>query len=674
MRIESFAIKGLLLGALAGFAVSAHAGGMQARIAAVTSGAGTMQGVVIDLDWPTGAPQGQLRLRAERLAMPTLAYVARNLRWQCPLVRAGGGWACAGVVQVQGSSPGRLAIALSPAATRADLAVGDRGLAVENRASSPDIVRLSVEQIPVAWMKAFLARIWSEGKWTTGTMAGRVDIASPAKGPFTADTDLQLADVGVETPAGDIAAASLAGRLRVGYRESATETSVDTRFTIQGGEFLAGSLYASLPKTPVELHLQAQQRGKQPWQLPVLQWSDPGVLSVNGHAALDAQFLPDSLELDVAASDLAIARDRYLSGFLAPAGFADLVLDGRLDARVQMGQGALQLLTAKLQDVNAVDRQGRFVLAGVAGDLAWSKAGVPLQSRLGWRSGALFGIGLGPAGFPFSSQDGELRLQQAAGIEVLGGKLSLDSLDWQAPTASHGATFDFGLAVTNLDLASLSQRLGWPAFTGRIDGRIPTAHFQDNVLRLDGGLEMDLFSGRLRLDKLSMERPFGVDPTLSANVAIEDIDLEPMTQVFGFGSISGRLDGHINHLRLVDWTPVEFDARLETDKSWRGLRRISQRAVKDISSVGGSGLVAGLQAKVLSVFDDFGYEQIGLGCVLKDNVCRMDGVGSAGDGYIIVAGAGLPRIQVVGFRRRVDWPTLVARLKAATQGQTPVIK
>jgi hypothetical protein len=29
---------------------------------------------------------------------------------------------------------------------------------------------------------------------------------------------------------------------------------------------------------------------------------------------------------------------------------------------------------------------------------------------------------------------------------------------------------------------------------------------------------------------------------------------------------------------------------------------------------------------------------------------------------------------VVGFRRQVDWPTLVARLEAATQGQAPIIK
>ena len=150
--------------------------------------------------------------------------------------------------------------------------------------------------------------------------------------------------------------------------------------------------------------------------------------------------------------------------------------------------------------------------------------------------------------------------------------------------------------------------------------------------------------------------------------------MEPMTKAFDFGSITGSLDGYIKNLRLVDWSPVAFDAKFYTDKNWKGKQRISQKAVRDISEVGGSGLMAGLQNQVLKIFDDFGYEKIGISCKLKDNICAMDGIGSAGDGYIIVAGGGLPRIQVVGFRRRVDWPTLVSRLKAATEGQAPVIQ
>jgi hypothetical protein len=339
-----------------------------------------------------------------------------------------------------------------------------------------------------------------------------------------------------------------------------------------------------------------------------------------------------------------------------------------------MRAGELSGMEAKFGDVNAVDTKGRFTFAGIDGDLRWTAADAALASALNWRSGAIFGIGLGPAKYPFTSSNGELRLQQAVPIAALEGRLILDHLRWQAPKKEGGAKFQFGMTMDSLDLGSLSQRLGWPPFTGTVGGKIPSARFQSDILTLDGGLQMNVFGGSVNLKDLSMERPFGVAPTLSADVIIQDIDLEPMTKVFGFGSITGRLDGRISQLRLVDWSPVAFDARLETDRNWKGKRRISQRAVNDISSVGGMGLVGGLQTQALKLFDDFGYQQIGIGCKLKDNVCTMDGISSAGDGYIIVAGGGLPRIQVVGFRRRVDWPTLVSRLKAATEGQAPVIQ
>ncbi|MET0225888.1 MAG: hypothetical protein ABW187_05555 [Dokdonella sp.] len=44
------------------------------------------------------------------------------------------------------------------------------------------------------------------------------------------------------------------------------------------------------------------------------------------------------------------------------------------------------------------------------------------------------------------------------------------------------------------------------------------------------------------------------------------------------------------------------------------------------------------------------------------------------DGYTIVEGSGIPRIHIVGHRRRVDWPTVVRRLRESMQGQGPIIK
>ena len=50
---------------------------------------------------------------------------------------------------------------------------------------------------------------------------------------------------------------------------------------------------------------------------------------------------------------------------------------------------------------------------------------------------------------------------------------------------------------------------------------------------------MQLFDGRCDVSALSMERPFGVAPTLSADIALDDLDLLALTEVFGFGSITG---------------------------------------------------------------------------------------------------------------------------------------
>jgi hypothetical protein len=199
-------------------------------------------------------------------------------------------------------------------------------------------------------------------------------------------------------------------------------------------------------------------------------------------------------------------------------------------------------------------------------------------------------------------------------------------------------------------------------------------------LDFEGGLSLDAFDGRVEVSSLSMERPFGVAPTVAADLRIEDLDLLALTEVFDFGSISGRLDGRIDALRLVDWTVTGFDADLRTDPTHRARQRISQRAVQSISSVGDSSFVSTLQGQLIGLFDDFGYARIGIGCHLVNEVCAMRGLGSGdptftGDTFTIVQGAGLPRLTVVGVHPNVDWPTLVERLAAVAGGEvTPEVR
>lgn len=674
MQVFKHIIKTLPLFLLLGSA-AVNAEVMKMKIARLKTGVGTLQNVQIDLNWPKGTAQGQLRIRAADLDFPLISYREKNIDWQCPLVRTqNAGWQCKGSVRQQGGKPNLLALDYSPAGTMVDLRIGDKKIRYENSTASPDLSRIELQKIPVAWLKAYLAGLWQEGKWTSGNIGGRIDVITPEKAPFEVITDLQLNDIGLETPDGWLAGAGLKGRLRLDYRDTGKKTTIQTRYTASGGEFLAQGLYVLFPKTPVEVEVRMQKQGASNWAVPLISWQDANVLGLKGSAGLDGKGSMADLNIDVNLPDLSVARDRYLSGFLAPAGFPNLILSGGTLAKIGIADRQLQQLDIRLDSINVVDDKARFTFAGLNGDVRWTQHAESINSAFTWNSAAMYGIGLDSAKFTFNSADGVLNLSQATGVKALEGIIRVDHFRWQPPKGELGTRFDLGMSMDKLDMASLSQRLGWPAFTGSISGKIPNARYQDNVLNLDGGLQMSVFSGQVDLSNLVMERPFGVAPTLSADVALNDIDMEPMTKAFEFGSITGSLDGYIRNLRLVDWSPVAFDARFYTDKNWKGKQRISQKAVRDISSVGGSGLMAGLQNQVLKVFDDFGYEKIGISCKLKDNICTMDGIGSAGDGYIIVAGGGLPRIQVVGFRRRVDWPTLVSRLKAATEGQAPVIQ
>jgi len=176
---------------------------------------------------------------------------------------------------------------------------------------------------------------------------------------------------------------------------------------------------------------------------------------------------------------------------------------------------------------------------------------------------------------------------------------------------------------------------------------------------------------------LRLEEPFGQWPRFYSNVTLDNLDLELVTRAFSFGRINGRLSGEVDDLQLFNWVPVAFDARLYTPPDDRSRHRISQRAVQNIGSIGGggAGVAAALSSGVMRFFDDFNYDRLGVSCQLQNEVCTMGGVEPRADGtYYLVKGRGLPRIDVIGSSRRVDWPRLVQQLVAVTQSEGPVVQ
>lgn len=650
-----------------------------ARIARVTTAVATLEDVRVQLDWPAQATQGRLRLQATRFDAPDLGYRFRNLDWRCALQRDGkGGWRCDGWLRGGTGAPFRLALDLGSASTNARLTRGASTIALTRSAAAPDVTRMDLTRLPLAWTQALLSRAWADGRITGGTFDSRLTITAAPRQPLRIAGPATLHAAALDTPDGTIAAENLGAQLeldaRLGDARLGAEDRVVLDGRLQGGELLFGDAYVALAQRPVALRIDATQRGEQGWRLPSIRWQDGGALAVSGSAALATDASVRDLDLRLHSDDLMALRDGYLSSWLGRFGLKDLQLRGALQGRVLVRDGVLHGADANLRQVSIDDPQGRFRFDALDGDVRYS-ADAAVSSALAWNGGALYGLDFGPARLPFDSGDGSLRFARPVTIPILGGSATFDALQLRPPVAGQGLDIRFGLALDRLDVGQLAKALDWPAFTGQLSGRIPQAHYSDDRLDFDGGLAMQVFGGSIAVSSLAMERPFGVAPTLSADIALDDIDLQSLTGVLGFGEITGTLDGRIGSLRLVDWQPVAFDAELHTQRKRNVRQRISQRAVQDLSSVGDASFVTSLQSQLIGLFDDFGYSRLGISCRLLDEVCTMDGLGSAGQGFIIVQGSGLPRLRVIGFNRRVDWPTLVERLAAIGKGDVkPVIE
>ena len=327
-------------------------------------------------------------------------------------------------------------------------------------------------------------------------------------------------------------------------------------------------------------------------------------------------------------------------------------------------------LRLDLHGVALGDALARFSLHGLEGRLQWHTR-EPRVVLLEVDAADVYRLQFGPMRLIGEVAGRRFTLQQPLRVPLFGGALRVDSLQ-----AQDIGTPSFNVALAGelepLDLETLSAAMGWPGFGGTLAGSLPDLRYVDGVLVLGSALVTHVFDGQVVVEDLRLEDPFGVVPVLQADVRIENLSLADLTRAFAFGAVSGRLDGNIRGLMLRDWQPRAFEARFATPADDRSEHRISQRAVNNLASIGGAGGV--LSAGFLRIFSEFSYDRLGLSCVLRNGVCEMGGVEEAEGGYYIVIGGGLPRIDVVGFNRQVNWAVLLERLVQATRSQGPVVQ
>jgi hypothetical protein len=217
--------------------------------------------------------------------------------------------------------------------------------------------------------------------------------------------------------------------------------------------------------------------------------------------------------------------------------------------------------------------------------------------------------------------------------------------------------------VDGLNLQALTAALGWPPFRGFLSGRLPNVSYEDGVIRTNDDLSFSAFDGTVALQGLLVRDVFGVLPAMQADVVLRGLDLAALTEAFAIGRIEGRLDGELLNLELLGWQPNRLDLHLYTPPDSNAKRRISQRAVENLTELG-TGVPAGLSATVLKIFDEFRYDRIAIKIALRGDTAELGGLDAPNGGYYLVRGSGLPRIDVIGRNRQVEWKELIRRLRA----------
>jgi hypothetical protein len=376
------------------------------------------------------------------------------------------------------------------------------------------------------------------------------------------------------------------------------------------------------------------------------------------------------LKVDASDVDFNGVYQAFIQPLIPNSAFGHLNVSGKADWSFE-AKGLQPLkFHLNIMDANVEDQTGKFGFTHFNADIPWDYD-QPKQIAMGYQSGHILKIPLGETKWRaevnrYSITSPSLRLP------ILDG--ALDFQDVSAAWINQSMVWHVKMDMQPISMSSFSQALDWPTMRGQITGAIPLVTYANHELRMTGDMQFKLFNGMVGMSDLDIDDPLGAVPKLHANFTMRDIDLGEITRTFNFGSISGKLEGDVKHLRLQNWKPVYMDAVVQTADG-PVEKKISQRAVENITALGGEGTAAALQRTFLRFFKEFGYEKIGLRCELRGDICKMGGVEPIpdGDGFVIVKGKGAPSVNVNGYTKYVSWKDVVGRMQRVTDSNSKII-
>lgn len=504
-----------------------------------------------------------------------------------------------------------------------------------------------------------------------------VELSAEDRGAGTvADVSAALDGVEFSNEAGDIAGEKVSAKVRAQLTPRDADTGLSIDFAGNAGQAFLSIIYLDFTKNPLALKLRGKLAGDV-LAFDSLHVDQRDVLDLTGQGEMNlAGDVPAvSGAFKIASMRFPAAYTTYMANLLASSMVGDMTTSGGLTGELELANSSVTRLHVLPKDLDLKDNKGRFFMTKVSGDISWGPDDpTPVAvSRLSWSSGGAYGLSGGAAELVFVAKGTNFALTQPTKLPVFDGAIAIETLA-MGNLGADNMDVAFRGKVEPISMPLLTQAFGWPQFSGTLSANIPGVTLRDNVLTFEGNVESEVFGGEFVGSNIRLQDPLGRLPRFFADVRARNLDLELVTRTFEVGTITGRLDVDVLGLELFAWAPEKFDARLATPRGDKSRKKISAKAVSSLSNVGGGGggVVQALQSGVLRFFDEYSYDKLGITCKLRNYICEMSGVEPAPNGYYIVKGAGIPRIDIVGNQGRVDWNQLMSSISTASFGEATV--
>ncbi|HEX5042409.1 MAG TPA: hypothetical protein VFV75_05860 [Candidatus Polarisedimenticolaceae bacterium] len=571
--------------------------------------------------------------------------------------------------------------------------------------------RLTVPRASVR-ASAGLGTVAFDGSWQRGGGAGRVHLQGaelPAwlpvlrpllgdpvagytvRGTASADATVRLAGDGTFSGDGKAAitrsgfASEDGSRVLEGFESSWTlhgeggargwRAHAETK--VGGFQLLWGAVFGDY--STVTSHLTVDARGGTAEGPP---WTLEGTLAMPDGPLLAGSLQPGlrwsgSMEVP----DLGRTVERYLRAPLGESLPLFERIEARGRARVQAsGVASSSSHTASggvtLEDVDLAGTAGYVTMSGLGAVLpfdlrwerveggAWSLTGPPMQGTLEFDGMEVAGLTLAALKSGVVLLGDDLTFEEKLTVPILGGEVRFEALRLQdlfLPTR-HLLS---GVLITGIALPEVAAAFGLPPLEGSVEALFPEVRLDAHTLQVEGGGEVGLFGGTVRLAGISGEDVLTRFPKLHLSATFEGIDLGRVTRVFDFGEISGVVAGHVRDLRLFRGVPVSFEAAIQSVPT-EGVRQfVNVKAVRNLTILGTGARISPLDRGIQRFFDKYTYAAIGIYMKLENDVFVLRGTAGSKEGRELFVRGRLPfPINIVNAQpgKTVSFSSMVERL------------